>query len=409
MAASSALPAASPDAALRSVHTSNLPALFAQLQISLAVSTYQAGKVILIRNDGGVLNTHFRTFSKPMGIAADRTRLTIGGTNTVWDYRNLPAVAQKLQPVGKHDACYLPRRNHVTGDIDIHELAYDRHDQLWIVNTRFCCLCTLDAEHSFVPRWRPPFISAYAPEDRCHLNGLCILDGRPKYVTALAETDTAGGWRAHKARGGLLLDIETNEIVLRGLSMPHSPRWYQNKLWVLESGEGSLAEVDIQRRTWRTVAQMPGFTRGIDFIGPLAFIGLSQVRESATFSGIPLVERLTERTCGVWVIHLETGQTIGFLRFEAGVQEIFAVQVLQDTRFPEMLEWNDERLAHSYVLPDEALKEVVLPSAEQMAQSPAAHFQRGMEMFRTGHVDEAISAFRQCVVLQPDYPNARYN
>ena len=73
MAASSS--PASPDAALRSVHTSNLPALFEHLQISLVVSTYQAGKVILVRNDGGVLNTHFRTFAKPMGIAADRARL----------------------------------------------------------------------------------------------------------------------------------------------------------------------------------------------------------------------------------------------------------------------------------------------------------------------------------------------
>src|SRR5215510_2036226 len=153
MAASSTpSPAASPDTALRSVHTSNLPALFAQLQISLAVSTYQAGKVILIRNDGGVLNTHFRTFSKPMGIAADRTRLTIGGTNTVWDYRNLPAAARTLEPPDKHDACFVPSRLHFTGGIDIHEMAYDQQHELWIVNTRFCCLCTLDADHSFSPR-----------------------------------------------------------------------------------------------------------------------------------------------------------------------------------------------------------------------------------------------------------------
>jgi tetratricopeptide (TPR) repeat protein len=154
------------------VHTSNLPALFAQLQISLVVSTYQAGKVILVRNDGSALNTHFRTFAKPMGIAADQQRLTIGGANMVWDYRNMPAVAQKLEPVGKHDACYLPRRIHVTGDIDIHEMAYDRDNELWVVNTRFCCLCTLDAAHSFHPRWRPPFVSALAPKDRCLLNGL---------------------------------------------------------------------------------------------------------------------------------------------------------------------------------------------------------------------------------------------
>jgi uncharacterized protein (TIGR03032 family) len=144
-------------------------------------------------------------------------------------------------------------------------------------------------------------------------------------VTALGETDTPGGWRAKKAHGGLLMDLNTNEIVLRGLSMPHSPRWYQGQLWVLESGQGSLARADLTRGRWETVAQFPGFTRGLDFAGPLAYIGLSQVRESAVFSGIPLVERSQGRTCGVWVVHLETGQPVSFLRFEAGVQEIFAV------------------------------------------------------------------------------------
>ena len=133
-----------------------------------------------MRNDNGALNTHFRTFAKPMGIAADHNRLTIGGANTVWEYRNMPAVAKKLEPAGKHDACYLPRRIHVTGDIDIHELAWDANNELWAVNTRFCCLCTFDADHSFYPRWRPPFVSALAPEDRCHLNGLAMVDGRPK-------------------------------------------------------------------------------------------------------------------------------------------------------------------------------------------------------------------------------------
>jgi uncharacterized protein (TIGR03032 family) len=317
-------PAAS-DAPLRSLHTTNLPALFDQLQISLRVSTYQAGKLIVVRNEGGVLNTHFRSLAKPMGIAADGTRLTVGGTHTVWEYRNVPAVARTLDPPDAHDACYVPRRLHITGDIDVHELAYDQNHELWVVNTRFCCLCTLDADHSFAPRWRPPFVSALAPEDRCHLNGICLVDGHPKYVTALGETDTPGGWRAKKAHGGLLMDLNTNEIVLRGLSMPHSPRWYQGQLWVLESGQGSLARADLTRGRWETVAQFPGFTRGLDFAGPLAYIGLSQVRESAVFSGIPLVERSQERTCGVWVVHLETGQPVSFLRFEAGVQEIFAV------------------------------------------------------------------------------------
>src|SRR5262245_9888016 len=210
-----ALPA-SPDAALRSVHTANLPALFDQLQISLLVSTYQAGKLIVVRHDKGVLNTHFRTLAKPMGVAADGARLTIGGAHTVWEYRNVPAVARTLDPPDTHDACYVPRGLHVTGDIDIHELAYGQDHELWVVNTRFSCLCTLDADHSFAPRWRPPFVGALAPEDRCHLNGLCLRDGQPKYVTALGETDTAGGWRANKASGGLLMDVADNEVLLRG-------------------------------------------------------------------------------------------------------------------------------------------------------------------------------------------------
>ena len=270
----------------------------------------------------------------------------------------MPAVAQKLEPNGKYDACYLPRRIHITGDIDIHEMAWSSDDELWLVNTRFCCLCTLDSDHSFHPRWRPPFVSALAPEDRCHLNGLCMVNGRPKYVTAFGTTNTQGGWRENKANGGILLNVDTDEIIVQGLSMPHSPRWYGNRLWLLESGEGSLALVDPENRTWQTVCQLPGYTRGIDFIGTLAFIGLSKVRESAIFSGIPLVDRLEDRTCGVWVVNIQTGQTVAFLRFEEGVEEIFAVQILHGIRFPEILEWEDERTAYSYVLPDEALKDV---------------------------------------------------
>lgn len=139
--------------------------------------------------------------------------------------------------------------------------------------------------------------------------------------------------------------------------MPHSPRWYQNRLWVLESGQGSLAIVDTTSGKWQTVAQLPGFTRGIDFCGPLAFIGLSQVRETAVFSGIPLVEQLTERTCGVWVVNLETGQTVAFLKFEEAVQEIFAVQVLP-VCFSEIIDWDEQLIGSSYVLPDEALRDV---------------------------------------------------
>ncbi len=345
---------------LRSVHTQNLGEILTQAHISLVVSTYQTGKLIVIRADGQAVNTHFRVFQQPMGIAADRAKLAVGTADELWELRNVPAATVKLTPPGKHDACYLTRNRHVTGNIDIHEMAYI-DNELWFVNTRFSCLCTRDRDHSFVPRWRPPFISAYDLGDRCHLNGLAIRDHQPRYVTALGATDTAQGWREHKANGGILMETTTNEILVPGLSMPHSPRWYRNQLWVLESGQGSLAQVDLASGQIHPVVQLPGFTRGLDFWGPLAFVGLSQVRETAVFSGIPITERLQERICGVWVVHIETAQVIAFLKFEDAIQEIFAVSVLPGVGFPEVIAEDDTLLGNAFVLPDAALAAVATP------------------------------------------------
>ncbi len=343
-------PSNSSDSPLRSVHTTNFPQILKKLGSSLIVSTYQVGKLILIRADGDVINTHFRLYEKPMGIAASPEKIAVGTGNQIWQFQNIPALSKKLNPPNKHDACYLPRNIHITGDIDIHEMNWG-DDELWFINTRFSCLCTLDQQNSFVARWKPNFISALAAEDRCHLNGLAMVNGKPKYVTALGMTDTAGGWRENKANGGILLDIETGETIISHLSMPHSPRWYRDRLWILESGQGSLATVDLESGKLETVVQLPGFTRGLDFCGPLAFIGLSQVRETAVFSGIPLTQRLDERICGVWVVNIETAQTIAFLKFEAAVQEIFAVQVLRGVRFPEILDIGDDLINNSYTLP----------------------------------------------------------
>ena len=391
---------------LRSIHTASFPALLADLGLSLIVSTYQAGKVVLVRADEQSLNTHFRVLQKPMGVATDRAgRIAIGTSSHIWEFRNVPAVAPKIEPSGKHDACFLPRNLHVTGDIDIHEMAWG-NEGLWFVNTRFSCLCTQDLDHSFVPRWRPPFVSAYAPEDRCHLNGLELIDGAPKYVTALGMTDTAGGWREHKARGGILMDVITNEIIVQGLSMPHSPRWYRNQLWLLESGEGSLAKVNLATGQVELVAQLPGFTRGIDFYGPLAFLGLSQVRESAVFSGIPLTQRLTERNCGVWVVNIDRGEIVAFLKFEDAVQEIFAVQVLPGVRFPEVFVDENEFLKTSYVLPDDVLPEV---SVGNVLPSEAEHcFAAGLHAYQSGQLEAAVAHYQRGLELNPQQMTARY-
>jgi uncharacterized protein (TIGR03032 family) len=342
---------------LRSVHTTSFPQILDQSGISILVTTYQAGRLVVLRADGGVLNTHFRAFPKPMGLAVRGNRLAIGLSTEIAEYHNLPAVAPKAEPAGKHDACFLPRTAYATGNIQIHEMAWGG-DELWFVNTAFSCLCTRSDGYSFRPRWRPSFVSHLAPEDRCHLNGLGLVAGRVRYVTALGETNTPGGWRANKRDGGILIDLPSNQIIARGLSMPHSPRWYDGRLWLLESGAGRIGTLDPATGRYQPLAELPGFTRGLSFYGPLAFVGLSQVRESAVFSGIPLVERLKDRTCGVWVVNIHTGATVAFVKFEDAVQEIFAVEVLPGMRYPDVITDNRELLAGSYVLPDDALADV---------------------------------------------------
>lgn len=293
-----------------------------------------------------------------MALAGDR--LAVGTATQVWEYVNVPAVAARLDPPGRHDACFLPRASHVTGNIQGHEMAWGAGGDLWVVNTRFSCLCTLDRSASFVPRWRPPFVSALEPSDRCHLNGLGMVEGRPRYVTALGETDEPGGWRANKARGGVLVDVASGEVVTRGLSMPHSPRSHAGRLWACESGAGTLGVVDPGTGRYEPVVGLPGFTRGLDFAGRYAFVGLSQVRESAVFSGIPITERLAadERTCGVCAIDLTTGLPAGLLRFEGGVREVFAVAVLPGRRYPDLINDDEALLENSFVVPDDCLDEV---------------------------------------------------
>ena len=341
----------SADSPLRSVYTGSFPPLLEQMGSSLLVSTYQTGKLICARYDQGRINTHFRNFDKPMGLAVHQGRFALGTRTEVWDFRNMAEAAPKIEPKGRHDACFLPRNRHYTGDIAIHEIAFAQNE-LWICATNFSCLGTLDAHHSFLPRWKPPFISELVPDDRCHLNGMAVIDDTVRYVTALGETDEKGGWRENKASGGILIDVESGETVLSGLSMPHSPRWHDGCLWLLESGTGAFSVADLDTGEVETVTQLPGFTRGMTLAGPLAFVGLSQVRETATFGGLPLIERLDERLCGVWVINIESGSIVGFIRFEELVQEIFDVTILPGARYPEVAEAGSEAVSYSFALPN---------------------------------------------------------
>jgi uncharacterized protein (TIGR03032 family) len=330
--------------------TDRFVALLHELGASLLVSTYQANKLLVARSAGAGLSILVRTFDRPMGMAVDAERLMIGTRDQVWQLRNAPDIAPRVEPAGQHDACYLPRSSHVTGDIGVHELAWVGKE-LWMVNTRFSCLCTLHPDYSFVPRWRPAFITALAAEDRCHLNGLALKDGAPAYVTALGDTDTADGWRANKPQGGCLMDVPSGAFVCRGLSMPHSPRWHDGRLWVLESGTGRLLQIDPATGHRQTVADLLGFTRGLTFSGNYAFIGLSKIRSTSAMDGVPLARRRDELKCGIAVLDLRSGKLVAFLEFQSAVEEIFDVQLLPSIRFPEVLGFQKDTIQHTFIVP----------------------------------------------------------
>jgi uncharacterized protein (TIGR03032 family) len=310
---------------IRCTHSESLPGLLMRLRVSLLISTYQTGHLVVVTARENRLTLTFHQFERAMGIAVKPGTIAVCARKQIWFLRNAPDIAAKLQPAGQHDACFLARTSHFTDDVEAHEAAWI-DGEFWIVNTLFSCLAALDPHYSFAPRWRPGFVSALRPEDRCHLNGMAVVDGRAKYVTTLAETDSAGGWRTCKNDGGCLIEVPSGRVVVRGLSLPHSPRVEGNQILFLDTGQGRLSMADPETGQVNVVAGLPGVARGLAIYGGFGFVGLSKARPN--LEGVPIVARREELRCGLWVVDLRTGGIAGHLDFCTGVEEIFDVQVL---------------------------------------------------------------------------------
>lgn len=371
--------------------------------ITILVSTYQSGKVLIIGQDSGELDIRYKNFSRPMGMTAQGNHLWAGMGHGIWHFHDFCSAAPQVDKDKDYTACYLPMDIHFTGDIDIHEMAFA--DQLFFINTKFSCLCVKDEKSSFKPVWKPPFITDLVPVDKCHLNGLALRDGLPRYVTILGRTDDPLGWREHKADGGMLMDITTNQVLLDGLSMPHSPRWHKDRIWFLESGKGSISQYDPDTGKTKEVARVPGFTRGFQLIGDVAFVGVSKVRESATFSGLP-VTRLPKRICGVWVVDIQTGKELTFIEFTTGVDEIFAVTVLPH-KMMEITDFNSPLTRSNYLVAESGIGEIKMPQTPPQMAAP--HFERGNDLFNEGQKQEAVKAFEKALEIQPDLLPATFN
>ena len=319
-------------------YTSQVPELLLKLNCSISISTYQAGKLIFLspKNENALVQLP-RTFEKPMGIAKHNNNIAIATKDEVICFTNSSSLA-KHYPNKKdtYDALFMPRLTYHTGALDFHDLSYGENGVLFAVNTLFSCIVKLDAEYNFSPIWKPKFIDALVSEDRCHLNGMALENGRPKFATAFNEGNSFQSWREKVTETGIVIDIETNEILAKNLAMPHSPRIYNGELYVLLSAKGELIKINRDNGECTSVIKTKGFVRGMDLYEDYLFIGLSKLRKnSSTFAKLDFAEEAN--VAGIEIYHLPTAALVGRIKYTSSVDEIFDLKIFPDMIRPNIL------------------------------------------------------------------------
>ncbi|MBU2870608.1 TIGR03032 family protein [Colwellia sp. E2M01] len=371
-----------------SISTDNFPKILKALNVSLAVTSYQSARLILIQSDGQTITTRFKAFPRPMGIYADEDRITLGTLNQVLEFKKSNILLHKiknqelddttrmskkvlekdqeqqqalqkereiaLNDVKISDSLYLQRASLTTGMINIHDIAWG-DEGLWVVNSTFSCLSTLTAEHSFVARWKPKFISELVPEDRCHLNGMAMQDGKPKYVTTFNMEDSRDSWSEGRIDYGTLIDIDTDEILIEGMIMPHSPKVHNGFVYVCESGLGNVWKYNIKTKEKTEFFKVPGFTRGINFHDGLMFLCTSKIRSSELKNPTPLSEMYEETFAGIWIINPDTGEEIAHIKFEGDITQLYDIAIIPNSTSPELLQTSSSLTRHLFDFTEHAL------------------------------------------------------
>ncbi|MFY0606561.1 MAG: TIGR03032 family protein [Cyclobacteriaceae bacterium] len=329
-------------------YSPQLPELLLKLNCSLAISTYQAGKIVFISpKDENTLTTLPRTFDKPMGFDIQNDQLVLACKDEVISFGNSRELAASYprQP-NTYDSLYVPRVTYHTGSVDMHDIKIGKNG-IWAINSSFSCLCLINGDHNFIPKWKPKFVSDLVSEDRCHLNGLVLEDGHPRYVTALGQSNTHQSWRENIIDGGVLIDLTTDEIIFDQLAMPHSPTLHNGTFYLLLSATGQLVKLDLEKRKIEVIKELEGFCRGMDIVGEYAFIGMSKLRKnSSTFAKLPFTEKA--KISGIKVVHLPTRSLVGDIKYQTSVDEIYEVKVMQNSIRPNIL--NTINPIHKYSL-----------------------------------------------------------
>lgn len=348
-------------------HSPEVPPLLDYLNISLILSTYQSGKIILISSDGTQIRQLLRDFDRPMGIALHGDMLALALRMNVAVFRNDRTLARTYpKSTDTYDALYFPLALNKTDFIDTHDLFFTSQG-LVAVNTAYSCLVKVDGTFSFQPVWRPSFINKFAPGDACHLNGMAVDEkGDIRYATAFGWTSEPEGWRTNKLNGGIVIDVRSGEIVAERLGMPHSPRLYRDALYLLSSASEELLKLDPATGSIQTIIKLDGFIRGLSFCGDYAFIGTSKLRKSHTFGDLPISGKKIR--AGVFIVNLKTGEKAGEILYEDDLEEIYDVHVLPGMRRPNILNFPMSEQYRAMITPDGA--QWILPDNETQKQHP---------------------------------------
>jgi len=389
-------------------------------KISLTISTYQTNRIFLIGlKPDDTLSGFERFFERAMGLYQQENSLYLATRYQIWRFDNMLTEGQLHQ--NSYDALYVPTIGYTTADLNTHDLVLDDTGDLIFVNTKYSCLAKLKTGFSFEPIWKPSFISQLTPEDRCHLNGLAMVEGKPKYVSACSRSDVASAWRNRRDNGGVVIDVENNEIITTGLSMPHSPRYYQGKLWILNSGSGELGYITDGK--FQAVAFCPGFVRGLAFWQNFAIIGMSKPRDRS-FNGLALDGILEQKDatpkCGVMIVNLNNGQVAHWLEFEGVVTELFDVVVLPNIKQPMALGFKTDEIQRLVNFPGnltlpilkEDKQETVELSNETTPSEQVTEpnntpvetiFNQAKQLQNSGNIKAAITEYQKVINLAPNH------
>lgn len=289
----------------------SLPEWNALIKASLVVSTYWGNDVLTITNG----NAEKIASDRPKGIYYQKPYLKIATWGNLWTFREYtqPHITRQVDP--DCDAIFVPKRFEETGNIGSREIAGN-----FIASSKLSCVVQLDDAFTVSPVWKPHWITDVVAEDRCHVNGIALDEnGNLKYVTALGTGNKKESWRIEPVKG-CVIDVKSGRAIVDNLRMPHSPRIYQNQLWVCDSMRGELSIIDVKSKKRYPFVRLDAFVRGLAFWEDWAIVGLSKMRY-AKGSWITAGDR-----CGLAAVNLKTANIDAVLTLK--YDEIFDVQIL---------------------------------------------------------------------------------